>query len=630
MALRSPRWGLLAACLLSGAMASSARANPPTAAQMLNYRPRMEDVVCTNPTAEEQNLCKVEPVVSGKKTIGWSLVDARKQIVRRFLDTDNDGRIDVWGYYRDGFEIYREIDTNHNDIADQYRWFNDGGMKWGTDANEDKKIDTWRMISAEEVGLEVFRALSSKDFDRLRPLFISATEMRDLKLSQAQIDRIKAQVAKAPAKFRETCEKLNLDPRSQFVRVESVAPSCIPGDTLGMDTDLIRFPSRAILYEVAGEKRHDWVHSGELVQVGLSWRLTEAPGETEIGVTPQLNKELARLYAELDNIDKQGPAEISCTTPAAVQRMVNRAGVVEQILAKVEPDQRETWIKQLLDNLGAAAYAAYSFPSDKNATSAMTRLVQLKNQLEENLRGSNLAGYANYREMCAYYLPRLSDPRGGKTAELGKLQEEWHGKLSKFVEKYPNVDDTPDALQQLGIGSEFAGKDEEAKRWYTQIFTSFADHHLAAKAKGCVRRLSSVNQPMELSAPTLDGAPFDISQLKGKAVAVYYWASYCQSCPREFAMLKQIQANLGAKGVEIVCVNLDDSPQDATRFLQSNPLRAIHVYQQAKNGGGLNSPLATHYGINGLPTVFVLDREGKVISRTLQVNDLEDALKKAL
>src|SRR5262249_54538180 len=110
-----------------------------------------------------------------------------------------------------------------------------------------------------------------------------------------------------------------------------------------------------------------------------------------------------------------------------------------------------------------------------------------------------------------------------------------------------------------------------------------------------------------------------------------YWASYCQSCAGDFARLKQLQATHGAKGLELVLVNLDDRAEEAQKFLQSNPLSGIHLFQAPAQGAtGLQSPLAIQYGILGLPNVFLVGRDGKVVDRTLQVTNLEEALRKAL
>ena len=62
----------------------------------------------------------------------------------------------------------------------------------------------------------------------------------------------------------------------------------------------------------------------------------------------------------------------------------------------------------------------------------------------------------------------------------------------------------------------FAGKDEEATRWYTQIVTGFADHRLAPKARGSIDRLSLVNakdskqnKVLKLAGVQQNGAAFD-------------------------------------------------------------------------------------------------------------------------
>jgi hypothetical protein len=136
---------------------------------------------------------------------------------------------------------------------------------------------------------------------------------------------------------------------------------------------------------------------------------------------------------------------------------------------------------------------------------------------------------------------------------------------------------------------------------------------------------------MDLVSPQLEGgASFNVASLKGKVVAVYYWASYVGVTVGDFARLKQLHNTYGAKGFELVCANLDDTSEAALRFLKDNTCPGHHLWEAAKEGGGLNSPLATSYGIMGLPHLILIGRDGRVVTRTLQVGDLEDAIKKAL
>ena len=104
--------------------------------------------------------------------------------------------------------MYREIDSDLNGKKDQYRWLHSGGMKWGQSIQEDGKIDYWKMISAEEVGQEVFAALATGDIARMQALFISEAEMRQLKLPAAEMQRIIGLVKGAAAKFQATRAKM--------------------------------------------------------------------------------------------------------------------------------------------------------------------------------------------------------------------------------------------------------------------------------------------------------------------------------------------------------------------------------------------------------------------------------------
>src|SRR5690349_23087515 len=116
----------------------------PPPAQVLAYRPHQSGVDYTTPPADKVEACKVD-WVRGQPKNGWTLTlkDPEGNLLRRFVDTNGDNRPDVWSYYKDGVEVYSEIDTTFDrqpPVPNQYRWFNAGGSKWGIDANKDGRI----------------------------------------------------------------------------------------------------------------------------------------------------------------------------------------------------------------------------------------------------------------------------------------------------------------------------------------------------------------------------------------------------------------------------------------------------------------------------------------------------------
>src|SRR5262249_53722774 len=154
--------------------AAPAGAAPPPVAQMLAFKPKQPGVVCTTPSPEDQKACKVELVTGARRgSSGWLLKDGAGRPLRRFFDTHGNKKIDVWSYYTGGAEVYRETDTTGAGAPNQYRWLNAAGMKWGEDTNRDGKIDTWKMISADEVGQELFQALAANDAGRFKALLIT-------------------------------------------------------------------------------------------------------------------------------------------------------------------------------------------------------------------------------------------------------------------------------------------------------------------------------------------------------------------------------------------------------------------------------------------------------------------------
>src|SRR5258708_8544246 len=126
----------LVACLVVGARAATnaARADgkrpPPTVQEMLALKPK-QDVNYTIPDPDKVNSLKVEKVTGRKGGSGWILKDADGKTLRLFFDTNDDDKVDVWSYFKDGVEVYREIDSTFSGRPDQYRWLNAGGSKWG-------------------------------------------------------------------------------------------------------------------------------------------------------------------------------------------------------------------------------------------------------------------------------------------------------------------------------------------------------------------------------------------------------------------------------------------------------------------------------------------------------------------
>lgn len=614
----------LSSLVAGGFIASADAADKPTAVDMLRYRPRQEVQVTTPATDAEIAACKVEVAAGQGGASAWVLRDARGQILRKFADTKGTRKADTYCFYLDGSEVYREIDTNGSGKPDQYRWFGAAGMRWGVDVNGDGTIDGWRQISPEEVSQEVHRAVATRNIARLQALVIQEAELKAIDLPATEVTRIRESAGKIANQFRDTITKAAITTESRWSHFEAPVPQCIPADAFGGKFDLVRYSNGRILYEQGG--KHDWLQTGEMIQVGRAWRITAGPvpgygGEevaSNIGTNaaPAANDAVKPLIDRLSELDKNQPPHGNAD--AIVKYNLARAELLEQIAAADKDDQSENWIRQVADCYSTAAQ------SGSVSTVPYAKLVALRDRIAKLKPGSPLAGYIAFREMSTDYAAKIAKT---KPDGIAKLQDEWKDKLKGFVEKYPTADDAADAMLQLGMVSEFGGKDTEAINWYEMLATKHPKSPLADKARGSLVRLKSEGQLFQLSASMIkSGAPFNIANLRGKVVVVYYWASWNQQAAADFFKLSTVlKGNAG--NVEVVCVNLDNNIAEAQVFLQKTP---GPEFQLADQHGGLDGKLAKQYGINVLPTTFLLDKQGKVVSATVQMSSLDDEIKKLL
>src|SRR5467141_2868214 len=94
------------------------------------------------------------------------------------------------------------------------------------------------------------------------------------------------------------------------------------------------------------------------------------------------------------------------------------------------------------------------------------------------------------------------------------------------------------------------------------------------------------------------------ASLRGKIVIVDFWASWCAPCKETFPLLERLHQRFGKKGLIILGVNEDKSRPAMTAFLQEHPVSFAVVRDSRKK-------LAASVSVPGLPTSYILDRDGK-------------------
>ena len=107
----------------------------------------------------------------------------------------------------------------------------------------------------------------------------------------------------------------------------------------------------------------------------------------------------------------------------------------------------------------------------------------------------------------------------------------------------------------------------------------------------------------------LDGSKLAMPKdLAGKLVVIDFWASWCPPCRKDVPEMKELYTQYKAKGVEFVGISLDRQKEDAQQFITENKMDWVQTYDGDQN------PTAIKYNIANIPTVWVIGKDGKVLS----------------
>jgi thiol-disulfide isomerase/thioredoxin len=617
---------ILSSCVASSLQAASgASPSPkasPTVQQVLAYQPLQKDVQIDRP--ESQDIAKC--TITGGKA-GWIVKDSGGQLLRNFKDTNGDNIVDQWCYYKDGVEVYRDIDSNFNSKPDQYRWMNTAGTKWGIDANEDGKIDSWKSISAEEATAELVAALRERDRARFERLLLTAKELKSLGVGAAKAEILQKKLEAAPAAFAKLAsQQKQIGPQSKWVSFGGYQPGLVPEGTEDSTADMLVYENVMAMVETEGKAQPITV--GALVRVKDCWRLIDVPQLAD--ETASANEYKAFFYAmprndrpeaqvgkptermqELMN-DLQHLGEI--TPQSTVKQHERRAEILKTLADESDaPETRAQWYHQLADTLSAAVQTG-------SYEAGIEKLKQLCEALKADPKDEELAAYVQFRWMTAEHGQELTKP----DANFANVQQKWISDLKAFVDNGKKYPDTADAMMELAIAEEFGGDEDEALKWYETIAKDYPNAPVHRKAAGAKLRLSCVGKPIPLQGKQINGNSYDLSAAKGKVVLIQYWATWCEPCKADMPLLKELRSKF--KEFEVVGVCLDNSKAEMVAFLKQNDPHWPQLFEE----GGLDNRFANELGIQTLPTMILVDKTGKVVNRNIRAQELALELKKLL
>jgi thiol-disulfide isomerase/thioredoxin len=164
---------------------------------------------------------------------------------------------------------------------------------------------------------------------------------------------------------------------------------------------------------------------------------------------------------------------------------------------------------------------------------------------------------------------------------------------------------------------------------FGNLFARSSDKELARYGKKLAKKPAAaeselVGREMELAGTTASGAAFDWKKYRGNVVLVDFWATWCGPCRREMPHVRELYDRLHDQGLKVVAVSLDEDAAALTQYLEEN-----QIPWETLAGEGTKD-LAEKYGVRGIPTMMVVDKEGKIVGVAHQLAPLRPVIEKAL
>lgn len=236
--------------------------------------------------------------------------------------------------------------------------------------------------------------------------------------------------------------------------------------------------------------------------------------------------------------------------------------------------------------------------------------------------------------------PAQQDPRNDPavkelSADLEKLNPRSEADLEKiflridrFASEHKDHPATPQ-LQGMKVQLLQQFESDNANK-LLEALTKDPNPKVAEAAKELVAQRKTMEElkskPLDLKFTTTTGEEFDLAKMRGKVVLIDFWASWCGPCISEMPNVVAYYEKMHDKGLEVVGISLDKDKDKMEAAIKKNKM----PWPQYFDGLGWKNKISTKYGINSIPRLWVIDKEGKLSTTTSRLTSIESKVDELL
>jgi len=128
----------------------------------------------------------------------------------------------------------------------------------------------------------------------------------------------------------------------------------------------------------------------------------------------------------------------------------------------------------------------------------------------------------------------------------------------------------------------------------------------------------------EFALPKLGGGEISLAEARGKLVLLHFWATWCVPCRHELPLLHRLEQGLDASEFRMININVNRSDSGDVRGFINKVSSGFHTLLDAQGS------VRNRYAVRGLPTTYLIGKDGKIIGRMIGERDWTSPEAKAM
>lgn len=164
-----------------------------------------------------------------------------------------------------------------------------------------------------------------------------------------------------------------------------------------------------------------------------------------------------------------------------------------------------------------------------------------------------------------------------------------------------------------------------AENYYLNGKASWADKNfikLIQKRYDTIKKYSIGSEASELNLVTDKGKDVQLTKIESKWLILYFWSPDCPVCNNQTPKLKELYKKYHSSGLEVLAIYTHADKQQWLTYIKENDLEWINAYDPA-----LKSDFMRLYNIKSTPAIYLLDKDKKIVSRSINIRSIEEKMK---